>query len=197
MDLSGEYIAVTAPRMNPPSGIAIGRCYMFHLENNDWIEQQKIQHNDEIRFGYSVATDGDHVVIGAVGYTGYVPDQGGSAYVYRRDGEIWNLTSSLNAFYIRTNWIDDTNNLVANYFGTSVALKNNIIIIGAPGAQGSWPGIDQSKSHVFQFSGGEWIKIKELETQADNAGKGFGRSVSFDGKTIVIGSKSFEKIHFY
>ena len=119
------------------------------------------------RFGWSVATSGDYAVIGAP----YAEVDGnvnkGAAYVFHRSGDTWSQQAELAAS-------DDD---PGEYFGTSVGISGEYIIVGAP--QEWSTGTGAGAAYIFKRSGSSWTeqaKIVPIDTW--RAYDEFGTSVS-------------------
>ncbi|MEZ6082960.1 MAG: FG-GAP repeat protein [Phycisphaerae bacterium] len=119
-----------------------------------------------------VAIDGDTAVIGAP----RDDDRRGSAYVYRLIDGTWQQTKKLTADNPSTN----------DYFGSSVAIGGNTIIVGTPSGSGAVQ--DSGVAYVFREEGGDWVQIAKLEGNDANEDDGFGTSVAIDGDTVLIGA---------
>ncbi len=122
------------------------------------------------QFGWSVAVDGDTVVVGA-----YRDDDNGnasgSAYVYRFDGTDWIETKLLAS--------DGAGN---DNFGSGVAVDGDTVVVGSPGDD------DYSGSaYVYRFDGTDWIETKLIASDWANSDR-FGISVAVDGDTVVVGA---------
>ena len=131
-------------------------------------------------FGYSVAIEGDTIVVGAYqdGNTGtpYHVGGTGAAYVYRTtDGgatynQVAKLTASDAASY--------------DYFGYSVAIDGDTIVVGAYNA---WAGA----AYIFQTDdgGATYGQVAKLTASDAEDEDYFGWSVAIDGATIVVAAK--------
>ena len=121
-------------------------------------------------FGWSVAIDGDTVVIGA-----YNAGTGGAVYVYRAsDGaELAKLMASDAA--------------ATDNFGRSVAIDGDTVVVGALGDDDG--GSASGSVYVFEKSiWGTYSQVAKL-TAADAAQYDqFGSSVAIDGATVVVGA---------
>ena len=98
-----------------------GSAYVFVRTGKVWSGQVKLTASDASygdSFGFSVALDGDTVLIGA--YTAD-PSYAGSAYVFVCTGEVWTEQAKLTASDAST----------SDRFGTSVALDGDTAVIGA------------------------------------------------------------------
>ncbi|HSH28224.1 MAG TPA: hyalin, partial [Wenzhouxiangella sp.] len=150
-------------------------------------------------FGLSVAVDGDTVVVGAHGEasnaTGVDGDQGdnsatdaGAAYVFVRSGSTWSQQAYLKA----------SNTDAYDYFGWSVAVDGDTVVVGASGEDSNATGVDGNQSdnstsnagaaYVFVRSGSTWSQQAYLKASNTDAGDGFGWSVALEGDTVVVGA---------
>ncbi len=135
--------------------------------------------------GWSVAVDGDVMVVGAPredsDATGVNGDgnnnnvfNSGAAYVYHRDvatGE-WTFEAYLKP---------ESTNQVGS-FGESVAVSGNLIVVGAPrnGVGG--------EAVVYRRNGNTWVLEETLTGNVTEAGDMFGQSVAIDGGVIIVGA---------
>jgi hypothetical protein len=132
---------------------------------------QYIGDNDNIRIS------GDTIVAGASRYDTSNPysSNEGCAYVFTRSGTTWSQQALLTA--------SDAG--PSDYFGTSVDIDGDSIIVGAPDwDQGS--NYNVGSVYIFTRSGTTWSqqqRINPTSQYGDEAGKGVGIS----GDTIVIG----------
>ncbi len=127
-------------------------------------------------FGSSVSADGNTAIIGAI----YDDDNGlnsGSAYVFVRSetGE-WTQQAKLNA----------SDGAAGDYFGYSVALKGNTVVVGSPWDDDQ--GDTSGSAYIFVRSEtGEWTQQAKLNASDGAAGDYFGYSVTVndDGTTLI------------
>src|SRR5262245_61502913 len=124
------------------------------------------------QLGYSAAIDGDTVVMGApfVDHAGLV-DQG-AAYVFVRTGGGWVEQQKLVA----------TDPAQGDYFGYSVAISGDTVIVGSPQADHS--GLDNAgAAYIFIRSGTTWAAQQKLVSPTAGADDEFGRSVAISADT--------------
>src|SRR5690606_20846405 len=120
LDVQGNIIVGGAPGDNAWTG----SVYVFTKEGGVWTETQKIlsptpQTNDV--FGIGVSISGDYLVIGA----NEASNRKGAAYVYLKNSAgTWE--------YVQTLMASDAAN--DDFFGTSVSLSGDQLVIGAYGA---------------------------------------------------------------
>jgi hypothetical protein len=158
-----------------------GSAYVF-VRNafGEWTEQAKLLASDGRPldgFGWTVALDGDTVVIGA--WTdGDTHWMSGSAYVFVRDafGQ-WTERAKLLA----------SDGQSGDLFGCSVAIDGDTVVIGALGDDGSTTG--SGSAYVFvRDTFGQWTERAKLLASDGQFGDYFGGSVAIDGDTVVIGA---------
>ena len=126
-------------------------------------------------FGYSVAVDGDTMVVGSYGDN----SNRGSAYVFIRQSGTWNQAAKLTA----------SDGTAGDYFGLSVAMHEDTIVVGAPQTydNGTQPG----SVYVFTKPANGWATTSTAAklTASDGAADDyFGSSIAVDGDTIVVGA---------
>jgi hypothetical protein len=162
-------------------GSASGAAYIFERNlggANNWGYRVKLTASDARANSYfgRVAISGDTVVVGASW------DLGGSACIFERnDGGIdnWGEVKKLKA----SDAEEDT------YFGRSVAIDGDTIIIGAYAADGIES--DMGAAYIFernQAGTDNWGELIKLTASDGEKGDGFGRSVAIFGDTIVVGA---------
>jgi uncharacterized protein (DUF2345 family) len=142
--ISGDTVVVGAYGDDSEKGSA----YVFVRPVGGWVdmtETAKLTASDGEagdRFGYSVAISGDTVVVGAYGDDiGSNADQG-SAYVFVRPGGGWVTTSTYTAK------LTASDGAAEDYFGASVAISGDTVVVGALGDDiGS--NADQGSAYIF------------------------------------------------
>jgi hypothetical protein len=148
-------------------------------------------------FGNAVAISGNTMVVGAPQEAGSAagvngPDDNllfaaGAAYVYVFDGTNWAQQAYLKA----------SNPDASDYFGWSVAISGDTIVVGAYGESSNATGVNGNEAndslpfagaaYVFVRSGTTWTQQAYLK--ASNTGQdSFGWSVGISGDTIVVGA---------
>ena len=104
----------------------VDRLLFLHTPEPAWTEQAKLTASDGAEldfFGSSVAIAGDTIVVGArLDDVNGITDSG-SAYVFTRTGTTWTEQAKLTA----------SDGAAADFFGTSVAIAGDTIVVGALG----------------------------------------------------------------
>jgi hypothetical protein len=180
VSVSGDTMVVGAPYDDDKSSNS-GSAYVFTRSSSGaWTQQQKLTASDgssNDNFGYSVSVSGDTVVVGARGRNNYR----GSAYVFTRASNgVWSQQAKLTA----------SDGSSSDYFGYSVSVSGDSVVVGAPGDDSSSSISDTGSAYVFiRSSSGVWSQQAKLTAEADSGvGDEFGRSVSVSGDTVVVGA---------
>jgi hypothetical protein len=174
----GRSVAIAADIIviGAPSDNGRGAVYVFRRSAGYWSQQQKLTAPDaasDDKFGFSVAVSGDCLVIGAYRDDNYK----GSAYVFNFSGSIWTFLQKLTA----------SDSSINDYFGWSVAIDNNTIIIGAYNdTHSDLP--NAGSAFVFHRQDSTWIESAILHASDPNPGDHFGFSVALDDNMAAIGA---------
>ena len=210
--ISGDTVVVGAT-LEDGSGIGInpgvnegalnaGAAYVFVRSSGVWTQQAYLKASNtgaEDNFGTSVAISGETLVVGADDEDGSgnqvnppsdeAESAAGAAYVFVRSGGVWSQQAYLKASASGSN--DD--------FGTSVAVSEDLIVVGAFSEDGSGTGVnpgfnnsltDAGAAYVFSRTGTVWISEAYLKASNPDASDYFGESVAISGNTIVVGANS-------
>lgn len=142
--------------------------------------------DDEL--GGSVAIWGDTMAVGVYkeDSSGTRGDQvnnaaedSGAVRVFVRSGNAWTEQAYLKADPPRA----------GDYFGTSIALREDMLLVGAPGASPVAASTPHGGSvHVFTRSNGRWTLLTKLEVANSGAQDLFGQSLAFDDQRVLVGA---------
>lgn len=177
----GSYASISGNRAliaasgDEENGDSSGAAYVFEKIDGVWTEVAKLLSTDGAPldfFGRSVSISGNTALIGASGDD----DNGtlsGSAYVFQEVGGIWTqilkiLPSDGTAF---------------DLFGTSVAISEDIAIIGSSG--NNEVGSNAGAAYIFQWEGSEWTEVSKITASDGVSGDTFGSVVSISGSTAI------------
>ena len=72
-----------------------------------------------------------------------------------------------------------------DYFGHSVAINNDIVIVGADDDDDN--GSNSGSAYIFSFDGLNWVQEAKLLASDGASGDGFGHSVAIYGDTAIVG----------
>jgi hypothetical protein len=185
-----------------------GAAYVFRRTGTTWAQEAylKATNNDsQDHFGVAVSISGETIVIGAnledsnqntitngpEASSDNSNGQSGAAYVFKRTGTTWSQEAYLKA----------SNNGSDYYFGNSVAIDGDTIVVGAsyedsnqttvtngPNASSDKSSNASGAVYVFKRTGTTWKQEAYLKAANNNANDEFGYSVSISGATVVVGA---------
>ena len=177
VDIEGNHAIVGAP-FGTGNAHSSGSAYVYYFDGTSWIQQAKLIASDgefNDLFGESVSINGDYAVVGARS-DDEAASNAGAAYIYHFDGTNWIQQKKLTA----------SDASAEDYFGASVSLDGNNVVVGAYGdaALGWYTG----SAYVFNFDGTTWTEQTKLIASDSATGDYFGGSVSIDGNNVVVGA---------
>ncbi len=179
--ISQTTVAIGAPQHE--FGIDIqGAVFIYTGSGSVWNQQgstlKGVCCNQGDNFGWSVSLDGDTLIVGAsydnAGIVGNQVNDTGSAFIFTRNGAVWNQTRQLT----------DANGIVNDLFGTSVAVSGNKFLVGSPNSDIS---ANTDQGSVFAYYDDSTPVINNLATgSVVNDESGY--SVAISGERAVVGS---------
>ncbi len=174
--------------------VDIGAVYVFRRYGGTWEQGATlIPSTEECKeyFGFSVAISGDTIAVGAAFEDrdggaeegGDCPDMG-VVYVFVKEKGTWAKQAILKPSNAEPN----------EYFGSSVSISGDAIIVGAGWEDGSSDDIgnndtpDSGAAYVFVRSGVTWFQKAHLKSSSECSCDYFGMSVAISGNTVVVGA---------
>jgi hypothetical protein len=150
--------------------------YKFDTTSNVWNFYQKIHATTNgIGFGRAVALYNDYLIVGAE-KDGPISQQG-SASIYKNIAGVW-------TFQIK---LYNVNGQPNDFFGFSVAIDGDNVIIGAPYDDDA-AGIDQGSVCIFRNIAGVWTFQAKLFRTNAQSNEGFGYGVSISNDYAIVGA---------
>ncbi len=212
--ISGDTLVVGAPQEDSNaigvngnqtnnSATDSGAVYVFVRTGTNWSQQAYLKASNAGAgdfFGIAAAMSGNTLVVGAPressNATGVNGDQGnnsafysGAAYVFVRNGTNWSQQAYLKA----------SNTAGGDYFGYSVSISGDTIVVGAASEDSSSQGVngDQNNNntfnagaaYIFVRSGTNWSQQAYLKASNPGINDEFGACVSISGDTAVVGAE--------
>jgi len=168
---------VIAANLDDDRGSGSGSAYVFEFLNNMWMETAKLVPNDgeaAENFGFDVDVDGNTIVVSARADD----DEGetsGSVYIFEKENGVWTETDTFSA--------GDTG--PGDFFGTSVALDGDTLIVGAYRDDDMAP--NSGSAYAFTRMGTSFMQTAKLRASDASDGDQFGQSVTVDGDIAVVG----------
>ena len=210
--VSGNWLAVGAPNESSrASGIdgdqaddsedGSGAVYLYSGEAGAWAQRAYVKASNPEAvdgFGDALALDGATLVVGAPfedgAEAGINVTQGngaanaGAVYAFTRTGDTWQQDA----------YIKPSNTDALDWFGTSVALSSDLLVVGAPGEDSGATGVDGDESddsvaesgavYVLSRATGAWAHASYLKALNPSEQDRFGAAVAVSGATLVVGA---------
>jgi len=199
IDVSGNTLAV-ASREAPQAGVLI-----YERNNALWRLKTRVSPDTQQHpegFGTVVALEGDTLAIAAVYDAGASPTEAslrgtpgaGAVLIYQKIGDEWQFQTLLKAPVPESN----------DYFGSSLALEGDTLVVGAIGEDSSGTGVDsdpknneyrdnESANHsagavfVYERVDDDWLPTAYLKPgDSPVPAMGFGHTVSVFENTIAV-----------
>ncbi len=182
-----------------------GSAYVFTRSAGVWTQQAILKASNGgpgDLFGFSVAVDGDTIIVGARNEDSNArtvngdgsnnsASNSGAAYIFTRSAGVWTQQA-----YLKANNADADDD-----FGYSVNVSGDTAVVGARLEDGDATTVNGNGStnsasgsgaaYVFTRSAGAWTQQAYLKSSNSGAGDNFGVSVAVDVDTILVGA-SFE-----
>ncbi len=180
--INGNTIAVGRYNTTTGQNRADGKVYIFTRTGMVWTETQTLQSNDLAQgdlFGNSLAFENDTLVVGALNKNNGNNFFQGAAYVFTR-------TNGAGAFAQQAK-LTASDGVSADFFGYSVAVSGDSIIVGATSLAGQ-PN-SKGKAYIFTRSGSSWTEQQILQASDGANGDAFGYSVGISNETAVVGAR--------
>lgn len=208
--ISGDTVVIGAPQedMADPANSAstlnmAGAAYVFVREGSLWVLQARLVAavpGDRDKFGSRIAIDGNTIAVAAptedgasTGINGDPTNVGavesGAVYVFGRSGSTWTQTAYIKA----------SNTDAGDWFGFSIDIDADTLVVGAAGEASSSTGTvgsDQSDdesafagaAYVFKRNAGAWSQQSYLKPSNTRPGFFFGGSVTVSGDMLAVGA---------
>ena len=179
--ISGDAAIIGACRADNCAGITyIYNRFSYNNNDNRWGAREKLIASDRASndfFGVAVDISGNYAVVGAYMDDNYRGADVGAAYVFFRNGRVWQEQYKLIA----------PDGSSSSYFGYSVAISGDYIAIGAP-SDDNTRGKDAGSMYIFKRSGSVWNLQDKLVASDGASGDRFGYSVDINNNHAIAGS---------
>lgn len=154
-----------------------GAGYVYELGADGWQLQAKLiaQNPSALdTLGGNVALNNNTAVLGAIGRSDN-GEKSGAVMVFER-----------NHSWQQKHLIMPSDGKAGDAFGQSIALTENVLVIGAP--HSDTPDKDSGSVYVYTRKGERWIFETKLTAHDGATGDLFGISVAIDKNTILVGA---------
>jgi hypothetical protein len=173
--ISGDIIVVSELYADPGGIENAGRAHIFDSDGNHIEILQAPEPEAHNRFGFSVDTDGEIVVVGEE--TTVKP---GGVFLFDTEGN-----------YVAT--IQDPELLASSAFGTAVAVSGDIIVAGAWGATVE-DVATAGKAYIFDYEGNPVANLQSPEPQEVGY---FGYPLDVSGEIVLVNKDRAGRAHIF
>ncbi|MEE8156073.1 MAG: hypothetical protein V3T53_14060 [Phycisphaerales bacterium] len=188
-------ILVVGAKDDDSGAVHAGAVYLYRFVDGQWqfdLQLLPSDIEDFQMFGFSVAIDGDVIVVGSKREDEHLDKGGtivdiGAVYVFRFNGE---------------SWLEEARLIASDFFifdelGSAIDLEGNRILVGAH-QEGT--ACDDDPNHniqkncrsgaayVFEYDGVKWTETTKIVPPDTHVGDRFGSAVDLQGDVAVIGS---------
>lgn len=189
VSLTENHAVVGAYNKNEDFG-GIGAAYVFANNGTNWSIQQKIKSSERgsnFNFGYSIAIDGKNIVVGMPKHreSSNAPIQHGSALVFtfNESNNTWEEAAKLSL----------TNKVASDWFGWSVAIKGDYIVVGSHqrdplNLAGTATVSNAGAAYIFKKNGNAWNLLQEIVASDRAASDLFGYAVAINNDYVIVGA---------
>lgn len=175
--IDGDTVVIGAYNDHNAEGISVGAAYIFRRNDNGlWHEEARVYAPDgqkDDQFGWSVAVDGDTVVVGAS-----MEDTGGSeagaAYIFTREDGRWSRGTKIQA----------SDKYSGDYFGHSVSVEDSTLAVGA-----MLKGDEVGAVYLFENDSGVWRQKQKIQADDRSVDMWFGGVVSLRGDFLIVSAE--------
>lgn len=155
-----------------------GAMAVYALREGVWRSVQHVANNNPNRFGFSTAISGDTLAVGAPRHDEIKGNEGIVILYRRKHADSGKIT------FERSGVVQSPQREANGFFGQSLAMRNDSLIVGAPGEN-----LGEGRAYWFRENErGEWI-LKEVIGHPDWSKGGFGSEVIFYRGAGVIASE--------
>jgi|GEM_PF-1722503 hypothetical protein len=218
--ISGNTLVVGAPgdaASSFQSPVGNGAAYVFERGASGWMKQAYLKsagpstQKQSIEFGRSVAISANTIVVGAPREKSQATSLNssqkqtsagpvGAAYVFVRKQNAWTEQAHLRA----ADTTEAGNGYCSlssscDFFGGSVAISGDTVIVGMPGEASATIGINGDASentlprsgaaYVYERQQGNWVQQAYLKASDPTKDGRFGGGVAIDGDTIAVAAR--------
>ncbi|ETR69425.1 MAG: PKD domain-containing protein [Candidatus Magnetoglobus multicellularis str. Araruama] len=174
-----EDFAIVGSRYDDDKGSNSGSAYIFQRNASGWYQMAKLTASDgaaDDHFGYAVAIHENYAIVGSR-YDDDSYTNSGSAYIYKRYGNVWQQETKIKAGDMAA----------SDYFGYAVDISNDFAVVGAYLEDNNYT--DQGSVYVFQPDGAAWTQVAKLMADDRAASDYFGYAVSIFDHYILVGAR--------
>ncbi|MBI4406876.1 MAG: right-handed parallel beta-helix repeat-containing protein [Candidatus Kerfeldbacteria bacterium] len=167
-----------------------GSVYIYRYDGTTWNEEATLTSSTaQNGFGYTVATDGTVVAVGANGYISdyYYTNRGyitvGAVYTFRYDGSSWNQEAEI----IGTD-TDYDQTLETDLTNPAISVSGDVLVIGDQNYNDDGDDDEEGGAYVYRYTDSSWALDATLTASDGGPMDSFGAAVTVEDDIAVIGA---------
>jgi len=157
-----------------------GTAWVFERQGGAFVEVAQLVPGDadgDDSSGTVLAQAGDTIVLGAPNHDLGTAFSGlGAVHVFELVAGAWTETAFVTAPFP----------LLGDFFGASLALQDDLLVVGAPQRDGTLPSV--GAAFAYRRAGAAWQHVATLQAQEPQAYGFFGASLAIDGDMLLVGA---------
>jgi hypothetical protein len=198
LSMDGDKLVVGAPfdRGSTDSTVDAGAVYTYQWIGGVWVKDSVTLRPTDSNgtpdgdyFGSAVSVSGDRLAVAAYRDNGSTDSttNAGAIYTYQWTGGAWVKDSVI----LRPN---DSNGTPANdWFGNSIALYNDTLVVGAPFDDGASDAESNTGAvYTYKWDSGAWVQdgttLRATDSNGTPTGDNFGYAVALYGDKLIVGA---------
>ena len=190
MSISGDYIISGDDYINDVNdqGNNITKCggaFIFKNENNTWTQYTKLVASDKKSyryFGTCVCIKNNYILISSI--------RGSNTENYIWNGAVYIFKLNSNEEWVEQQKLVPSDPIEYHYFGYSVDINNDYVIIGASGDDEN--NINSGAVYIFKQENNVWNEYLKLTSTNGNEYDRYGDSVCLSDNYFITGAKYFD-----
>lgn len=181
-----NHLFISAPEDSNDAGLFAGNVYILNKSDSLWEIKQILSPDIGEAFPYfgsSIKTKGDYLFVGSPGSGSN--QSGGSVYIYKIKNDKWEFLKK----------IVSPINVIRDYFGYSIFVEGDSILIGAPGDV--YNGTRTARAYLYIQNNSNFNLEYVFEPSDSIYHDGFGIGVSMNKREFLIGAPYSRKAYLY
>jgi len=150
-----------------------GTVYSFVYNGSQWNINISVSRSDSTSindfFGQTFVISGTWLIIS-------------NPYAYNNNGSVYVYTYNGNSFSACLQTINSTSLITGSYFGQSIAMNGNFLIVGA------YLDLNGGFASIFFYDGATWQQTQKIAKSSGQSGDNFGYSVDINNYFIFVGA---------
>lgn len=183
--LSGDLLVVGSVHTDANNTEKSGIVHVYRRTRGIWNEETILLPSDpheNLRFGRSVAIEGNTIVVGAY-FDNHKGPYSGSAYIFEStDDGSWRESQKIVA-------LDAAEDAL---FGIRVAIRQRTIVVTASNDRNH-----TGSAYLFEKLGDQWTQVQKITASDGSPGIYFGYSLAFGDNLLVIGARNGDAEELY